>query len=53
MNEHDLSREATWLMLLEISVRMHMVGYALETEKPPASGLRLDLDIGSGARLTM
>jgi hypothetical protein len=44
MNEHDLSHETTSLMLLEISARMHMVGYALETEKPPASGLRLDLD---------
>jgi hypothetical protein len=25
------------------SVKMHMVGYALETEKPSASGLKLDL----------
>jgi hypothetical protein len=43
-DEHDLSDEATSLMLLEISVRMHMVGYALETEKPSASGLKLHLD---------
>jgi len=44
MDEHDLSDETGSLMLLEISVRMHMVGYALETEKPSASGLKLDLD---------
>jgi hypothetical protein len=44
MDEHDLSDETTSLMLLEISVRMHMVRYALETEKPSASGLKLDLD---------
>jgi hypothetical protein len=44
MDEHDLSDETRSLMLLEISVRMHMVGYALETEKPSASGLKLDLD---------
>jgi hypothetical protein len=44
MDEHDLSDETTSLMLLEISVRMQMVGYALETEKPSASGLKLYLD---------
>jgi hypothetical protein len=44
MDEHDLSDELTSLMLLDISVRMHMVGYALETEQPSASGLKLDLD---------
>jgi hypothetical protein len=44
MDEHDLSDEVTSLMLLDISVRMRMVGYALETEKPSASGLKLDLD---------
>jgi hypothetical protein len=44
MDEHDLSDQITSLMLLDISVRMRMVGYALETEKPSASGLKLDLD---------
>ena len=44
MDEHDLSDEITSLMLLNISVRMRMVGYALETEKPSASGLKLELD---------
>ncbi len=34
----------TSLILLDISVRMRMVGYALETEKPSGSGLKLDLD---------
>ena len=43
-DEHDLSDEMTSLLLLNISVRMRMVGYALETEKPSASGLKLDLD---------
>jgi hypothetical protein len=44
MDEHDLSDEMTSLMLLNMSVRMRMVGYALGTEKPSGSGLKLDLD---------
>jgi hypothetical protein len=44
MDAHDLSDEMTSLLLLNISVRMRMVAYALETEKPSASGLKLDLD---------
>jgi hypothetical protein len=44
MDEHDLSDELTSLMLLNISVRMRMVGYAIETDKPSGSGLKLDLD---------
>lgn len=44
VDEHDLSDQATSLMLLEIAVRMHIVGYALETEEPSASGLKLGLD---------
>ena len=44
MDEHDLSDELGALLLLNISVRMRMVGYALETEKPTASGLKMDLD---------
>src|SRR5215470_72598 len=43
-DEHDLSDEITSLLLLNISVRMRMVSYALETEKPSGSGLKLDLD---------
>ena len=44
MDEHDLSDEIMSLMLLNMSVRMRMVGYALGTEKPSGSGLKLDLD---------
>ena len=44
MDEHDLSDELGALLLLNISVRMRMVGYALETENPSASGLKMDLD---------
>ena len=44
MDEHDVSDELGALLLLNISVRMRMVGYALETEKPSASGLKMDLD---------
>jgi hypothetical protein len=43
-DERDLSDEMTSLMLLNISVRMRMVAYALEAEKPSGSGLKLDLD---------
>jgi hypothetical protein len=44
MDEHDLLEEMMSVVLLNVSVRMRMVGYALETEKPSASGLKLDLD---------
>ncbi len=44
LDEHDLSDEAGAVLLLEISVRMRMVGYALGTEKPSAAGLKADLD---------
>jgi hypothetical protein len=44
MDEHDLSDELGALLLLNISVRMRMVGYALETEQPSAAGLKMDLD---------
>jgi hypothetical protein len=44
MDEHDLSDELGAILLLNISVRMRMVGYALETEQPSASGLKMDLD---------
>jgi hypothetical protein len=43
-DEHDLLEEVVSVILLDLSVRMRMVGYALETEKPSASGLKLDLD---------
>jgi hypothetical protein len=44
MDEHDLLEEMMSLLVLNLSVRMRMVGYALETEKPSVSGLKLDLD---------
>src|SRR6266852_2707690 len=44
MDEHDLLEEMMSVVLLNVSVRTRMVGYALETEKPSASGLKLDLD---------
>jgi len=44
VDEHDLSDELTALILFNISVRMRMIGYALQTEKPSGSGLKLDLD---------
>jgi hypothetical protein len=44
MDEHDLPEHMTSILLINLSVRMRMVGYALETEKPSASGLKLDLD---------
>ena len=31
-------------MLLNLAVNMRMVAYAMETEKPSAAGLKLDLD---------
>jgi hypothetical protein len=44
IDEHDLLEEMMSIVLLNLSVRMRMVGYALDTEKPSASGLKLDLD---------
>ena len=44
IEEHDLLEEIMSLVLLNLAVRLRMVGYALETEKPSASGLKLDLD---------
>ena len=44
IEEHDLLEEMMSLVLLNLSVRLRMVGYALETEKPSASGLKLDFD---------
>ena len=44
MDEHDVLEEMMSVVLLNLSMRMRMVGYALETEKLSASGLKLDLD---------
>ena len=44
LDEHDLPDEAGAILLVGICIRMRMVGYALETERPSASGLKMDLD---------
>jgi len=44
IDEHDLLEEMMSVVLLNLSVRLRMVGYALDTEKPSAAGLKLDLD---------
>jgi hypothetical protein len=44
LDEHGLPDEAGAIILLGICIRMRMVGYALETERPSASGLKMDLD---------
>jgi hypothetical protein len=44
LDEQDLPDDAGAIILLGICLRMRMVGYALETEQPSASGLQTDLD---------
>ena len=42
--EHDLVEEMMALVLLNLSIKLRMVGYGLYTEKPSVTGLKLDLD---------
>jgi hypothetical protein len=44
LDEHDLSDSLGSLILFSITMRMRMIGYAMETERPSASGLKMDLD---------
>jgi hypothetical protein len=44
LEEHELHDDAGVVMLLGIAIRMRMVTYAMETEHPSASGLKMDLD---------
>jgi hypothetical protein len=44
LDEQELSDDAGVVMLLSIAIRMRMVAYALETEHPSASGLKMDLE---------
>lgn len=44
IDEHELLEEMMSVLLLNMSVRLRMVGYALDTEQPSATGLKLDLD---------
>ena len=42
--EHDLVEEMMSLVLLNLCIKLRMVGYGLYTEKPSVAGLKLDLD---------
>ena len=44
LDEHDLSDQMGCVILLGMCIRMRMIGYALNTEQPSASGLKMDLD---------
>jgi hypothetical protein len=44
LDEHDLSDQAGCVILLGMCIRMRMIGYALETEQPSGSGLKMELD---------
>ena len=44
IDEHDLIEEMASAMLMDMSIRLRMIGYALDTEKPSTAGLKLDLD---------
>jgi hypothetical protein len=44
MDEHELSDAMTSVLLLDMSIKMRMIGYAMETEKPSTSGMKLELD---------
>lgn len=42
--EHDINDFAMSLLLADLAVNKRMMGYALETEKPSGTGLKLELD---------
>ena len=42
--ENDIGDAAVSMMLMTIGLNMRMTAYALDVEKPSASGLKLDLD---------
>ena len=44
IEEHNLTEDMISHVLMELCVKFRMIGYPLETEKPSASGLKLDLD---------
>jgi hypothetical protein len=43
-DEHEIPESAVSVLMLNVAIAMRMIGYAIETEKPSASGLKLDLD---------
>ncbi len=44
MDENDIPDGAMADLLIDMAVRLRMVAYGFEVEKPSASGLKLDLD---------
>ncbi len=44
MDEHELSDAVISMLLLDMSIKMRMIGYAVDVEKPSASGLKMELD---------
>lgn len=44
LDEQDLSERAGAVLLLSMSIKMRMIGYAMETDQPSASGLKMDFD---------
>jgi hypothetical protein len=44
MDDSELDELAMTQLLTDVALRMRMVGYGMEAEKPTAAGLKLDLD---------
>lgn len=44
MDEEDIADSYAAALLLDLTVRLRMTAYAMETEKPSVAGLKLDLD---------
>lgn len=44
LDDHDIGEDAASQILLGLSLNLRMLAYGLGTEKPSATGLRLDLD---------
>jgi hypothetical protein len=44
LDAHDIAPPLAVHMLTEMAIQLRMVSYALETERPSATGLKLDLD---------
>jgi hypothetical protein len=44
IDEHELIEEMMSLVLLNLCIKLRMLGYGLYTEKPSVAGLKLDLD---------
>ncbi len=44
LDEHDISEGVASHMMLSLAINLRMLAYGLETAKPSASGLKIDLD---------